>query len=76
MIEILGYFLAVIIGLILGLMGGGGSIITVPVLVYIMGLNPVTATAYSLFIVGSTSAFGTIQNLKNIEIIRIQIRLI
>lgn len=65
MIEILGYFLAVIIGLILGLMGGGGSIITVPVLVYIMGLNPVTATAYSLFIVGSTSAFGTIQNLKN-----------
>lgn len=65
MIEIIGYIFAIIIGLILGLMGGGGSIITVPVLVYIMALNPVTATAYSLFIVGTTSAFGTIQNLKN-----------
>ncbi len=65
MIEVIGYIFAVIIGLILGLMGGGGSIITVPVLVYIMALNPVTATAYSLFIVGTTSAFGTIQNLKN-----------
>lgn len=65
MIEIIGYIFAVIIGLILGLMGGGGSIITVPVLVYIMGISPVTATAYSLFIVGTTSAFGTIQNLKN-----------
>lgn len=65
MIEIIGYIFAVIIGLILGLMGGGGSIITVPVLVYIMALNPVTATAYSLFIVGTTSAFGTIHNLKN-----------
>lgn len=65
MIEITGYIFAVIIGLILGLMGGGGSILTVPVLVYILALNPVTATAYSLFIVGTTSAFGTIQNLKN-----------
>ena len=65
MIETVGYIFAVIIGLILGLMGGGGSIITVPVLVYIMGISPVTATAYSLFIVGTTSAFGTIQNLKN-----------
>lgn len=60
-----GYGCALLIGLILGLMGGGGSIMTVPVLVYIMGLNPVTATAYSLFIVGTTSAFGTVQNLKN-----------
>lgn len=65
MIEIIGYICAVLIGLILGLMGGGGSIITVPVLVYIMALSPVTATAYSLFIVGTTSAFGTVQNLKN-----------
>ena len=65
MIEIIGYACAVLIGLILGLMGGGGSIITVPVLVYILALNPITATAYSLFIVGTTSAFGTIQNLKN-----------
>lgn len=50
------------IGLILGLMGGGGSILTVPLLVYIMGMNPVVATGYSLFIVGMTSAFGGMQN--------------
>ena len=51
-----------LIGLILGLMGGGGSILTVPLLVYVMGFNPVLATAYSLFIVGTTSAFGSAQN--------------
>ena len=59
-----GYFCAILIGLVLGLTGGGGSILTVPVLVYIMGLNPVTATAYSLFIVGTTSAIGTLRNIK------------
>lgn len=59
---IAGYIGAFIIGLILGLMGGGGSILTVPLLVYIMGVSPVTATAYSLFIVGTTSASGSIQN--------------
>lgn len=64
MAEYLGFGCALIIGLILGLMGGGGSILTVPVLVYIIGLNPVTATAYSLFIVGTTSAFGTFQNFR------------
>jgi uncharacterized membrane protein YfcA len=58
----IGYACALIIGLILGLMGGGGSILTVPVLVYLLGMNPVTATAYSLFIVGSTSAVGTFGN--------------
>ncbi|RYJ42408.1 sulfite exporter TauE/SafE family protein [Flavobacterium beibuense] len=50
------------IGLVLGLMGGGGSILTVPLLVYVMGINPVAATGYSLFIVGTTSAFGGVQN--------------
>lgn len=60
----LGYFCAILIGLVLGLTGGGGSILTVPVLVYVMGLSPVTATAYSLFIVGSTSVFGAVRNLK------------
>ena len=60
--EILGYIGALIIGLILGLTGGGGSILTVPILVYILGFNPITATAYSLFIVGTTSAFGATQN--------------
>lgn len=52
---ILGYVAAIIIGISLGLIGGGGSILTVPILVYLMGIPPVEATAYSLFIVGLTS---------------------
>lgn len=44
--EILGYILAILIGLSLGLIGGGGSILTVPVLVYVMNQSPVQATAY------------------------------
>lgn len=63
--QILGYLGALIIGLVLGLIGGGGSILTVPILVYLIGLNPVTATAYSLFVVGSTSLFGAYKNYKN-----------
>lgn len=53
---------AFIIGLILGIMGGGGSILTVPFLVYIFGINPLIATAYSLFIVGTTAVFGSAQH--------------
>lgn len=64
MIEIIGYVCALAIGLVLGLTGGGGSILTVPVLAYIIGLDAVTATAYSLFIVGTTSAVGTLQNIR------------
>ena len=63
-LEILGYFGALLIGLVLGLIGGGGSILTVPVLVYLMSINPVTATAYSLFIVGSSSLMGAGRNLQ------------
>ena len=62
--EILGYVGALFIGLVLGLTGGGGSILTVPILVYLMSINPLTATAYSLFIVGTTSTFGAIQNYR------------
>ncbi len=62
--EILGYVGALFIGLVLGLTGGGGSILTVPILVYLMSINPITATAYSLFIVGTTSTFGAIQNYR------------
>lgn len=58
--EIIGYFASALIGVSLGLIGGGGSILTVPVLVYLFGVNPVLATAYSLFIVGSTSLVGAI----------------
>lgn len=57
---ILGYSLALLIGVSLGLIGGGGSILTVPVLVYVMGVNPVLSTAYSLFIVGLTALVGSV----------------
>jgi uncharacterized membrane protein YfcA len=60
--EILGYILAALVGVSLGLIGSGGSILTVPILVYIMGVEPVMATAYSLFIVGSTALVGGIQS--------------
>jgi len=60
---ILGYLGALIVGLTLGLLGGGGSILTVPILVYLLGVNPVLATAYSLFVVGATSLVGAIRNL-------------
>lgn len=62
--QILGYVGALMIGLVLGLIGGGGSILTVPVLVYLMSVNPVTATAYSLFVVGSSSLVGAGRNLQ------------
>lgn len=63
-LEVLGYFGALLVGIILGITGGGGSILTVPTLVYILNYNPIIATAYSLFIVGTTSSIGTIQNFK------------
>ena len=59
--EIAGYIASILIGLSLGLIGGGGSILTVPVLVYLFGVNPTVATSYSLFIVGSTSLIGAIR---------------
>ncbi|MFL0683113.1 MAG: sulfite exporter TauE/SafE family protein [Algoriphagus aquaeductus] len=57
-VILLGFSAAILIGVSLGLIGGGGSILTVPVLVYILGVDPVLATAYSLFVVGSTSLVG------------------
>ncbi|SDR90745.1 sulfite exporter TauE/SafE family protein [Gramella sp. MAR_2010_147] len=62
-LEILGYVGALLIGVVLGLIGGGGSILTVPVLVYLMAINPVTATAYSLFVVGTSSLVGALRNM-------------
>jgi len=64
-LSVFGYLGALLVGIILGLIGGGGSILTVPILVYLIGLNPVTATAYSLFVVGTTSIFGAIQHIKD-----------
>lgn len=59
--QIITYLSAFLIGGVLGLIGGGGSILTVPLLVYFLGYNPVIATAYSLFVVGSSSLVGVIQ---------------
>ena len=62
--EALGYIAAIFIGIVLGLIGGGGSILTVPVLVYLMGIDAVLATAYSLFVVGASSAVGAVNNYR------------
>lgn len=63
--EIVAYLASALIGISLGLVGGGGSILTVPVLVYLFGIAPLMATSYSLFIVGSTSLVGAYQNYRN-----------
>ena len=61
---ILGYIAAVLMGMVLGVIGGGGSILTVPILVYLMGVTPDVATGYSLLIVGATAAFGAVRYFK------------
>ncbi|RQO34570.1 permease [Chryseobacterium sp. KBW03] len=58
--EIIGYTAAVLIGVSLGLIGGGGSILTVPVLVYLFGIDVFLATEYSLFVVGISSLVGSV----------------
>ncbi len=60
--EIAGFAAAILIGLSLGLIGGGGSILTVPILVYFFGIDPVIAATYSLFVVGITSAAGAVSH--------------
>lgn len=57
--EILGFLATILMGILLGLVGGGGSILTVPILVYLFRIDPVPATTYSLFVVGVTSLAGT-----------------
>lgn len=59
--HLIGYFLAVLVGISLGLIGSGGSILSVPILVYVMGIEPILATAYSLFTVGITALAGGIK---------------
>ena len=62
--HIVGYVLAVFVGITLGLIGSGGSILSVPILVYVMNVSPTLATAYSLFIVGTTALVGGFQKAK------------
>ncbi len=66
--EILGYLATIFMGLSLGMIGGGGSILIVPILVYLFSVDPVLATAYSLFIVGLTSLVGGLSYLKKGEV--------
>jgi uncharacterized membrane protein YfcA len=64
MIHLTGYFFSVIIGFSLGLIGGGGSILTIPVLVYFFEIDPAIAATYSLFIVGLTAVSGSITHCR------------
>ncbi len=62
--QLVGYILAVFVGMTLGMLGSGGSILSVPILVYVMGIEPTLATAYSLFVIGTTSLVGGIHKAK------------
>lgn len=62
--EYIGYLASILIGISLGLIGGGGSILTVPIVVYLFHVNPKLATTYSLFIVGFTASIGAIQHYR------------
>lgn len=62
--EYFGYLASIIIGLSLGLIGGGGSILTIPILVYLFKIDPKLATSYSLFIVGITALSGCFSHYK------------
>lgn len=62
--ELIGYLASVIIGISLGLIGGGGSILTVPILVYLFAIKPELATSYSLFVVGMAAMVGSYNHYK------------
>lgn len=64
MIELIGYFLALFVGISLGLIGGGGAILAVPILVYLFNIIPELATSYSLCIVGIAALIGTYKHFK------------
>ena len=66
---ILGYFLSSIMGLILGSIGAGGSILILPILVYFIGISPTLSTSYSLIIVGFTALIGSLSYIKKKKLI-------
>ena len=63
-VQIIGFGASVMIGVSLGLIGGGGSILTLPVMVYLLHISPVISTAYSLFVVGTTSLVGSVNFMR------------
>lgn len=62
--EHFGFVASLTMGIVLGVMGGGGSILTIPILVYLFTLTPMVATGYSLFVVGTTSLIGSVMYLR------------
>lgn len=67
-ITLLGYLAAIVTGFVLGAVGSGGSILAMPVLMYVFGIPATTATSYSLFIVGMTATTGTFRAHKKSEL--------
>ncbi|MVM41151.1 TSUP family transporter [Spirosoma sp. HMF3257] len=67
-LQLAGFAASILIGVSLGLIGGGGSILTVPVLVYLLGVNPLMSTTYSLFVVGTTSLVGSVTYMRQHQI--------
>ena len=61
----LGLALAALVGLTLGLLGGGGSVLTVPILVYVLGFGAKQAIAMSLGVVGTASLFGSLAHWRS-----------
>ncbi|RZM07675.1 MAG: hypothetical protein EOO88_51395 [Pedobacter sp.] len=70
--EILGYICSLLIGLSLGLLGAGGSILTLPVLVYLFRIEPMQAIKYSLFIVGVSSIGSIYPKFRKKEVLVIE----
>ncbi|MGB3587525.1 MAG: sulfite exporter TauE/SafE family protein [Tunicatimonas sp.] len=70
--EVVGYISLFFVGLVLGTLGGGGSILSVPILVYLFSIDAVMASAYSLFIVGTTSLVGTFLKL-NVQMVNLRV---
>lgn len=68
-LEILGYLFAFFIGIIISLLGGGGSTISIPVLVYLFNVEPYLATSYSLFLVAVTSIVSSSKNIRQKQIL-------
>lgn len=68
LLEFFGYFAAILMGITLGLLGGGGSILIVPILVYLFSVDPIQATTSSLFIVGATALITSLQYMKRGEV--------
>ena len=61
-IQLFGYLGALLVGIVLGLVGSGGSLMAIPIFTYLFQISPVTTTAYSLFVVGTSASIGTLRN--------------